>query len=205
MSKKDRARQIILYVIYITSVCCIQVTFSSNFQLLGKGCDMMLVFVVLTGYLFGTKDGMVVGAVVGIFRDYFSGPVVTNLDQEPVALIGVGLLAFFYIGLFSSLLFRKRFRRKYTLGVVQVALVSVTYYSLCHLVSFIFLSVSGELTSFHSFRYIAFSSVCPQTLVNVIGAVPMLFLLRFVGPYRKGLRSSMVDGYSVEDRKWQSV
>ncbi|MBQ0012037.1 MAG: hypothetical protein KBT07_04960 [Clostridiales bacterium] len=205
MNKKERARQIIVYAIYIISVCCLQVSFSGNFRLLGRSCDLMLVFVALAGYLFGTRDGLVVGAIVGLLRDYFSGTVVPGVNLEPIVLFGVGMLAFFYIGLLASVLFRKRFRRKYMLGILQVALISILYYSLCHVISFVCLSVSGNLNTYHSFRYIVFSSVCPQVMINVIGSIPMLFLLRFVGPYRKGVRSSLIDGYSVEDRKWQSV
>ncbi len=205
MNKKERARQIIVYAIYILSICCLQVSFSSNFKLLGRTCDLMLVFVALVGYLFGTLDGVVVGAIVGVFRDYFSGTVVTGVSRESISLLGVGMLAFFYIGLIASLLFRKRFHRKHSLGIIQVALVSVFYYTICHIVAFVCLSVSGNLVEYHSLRYIAFSSICPQTLINVVGSIPMLLLLRFAGPYRKGVRSSLVDGYSVEDRKWQSI
>ena len=100
MSKKERARQIILYAVYITSVCCLQVTFPHVFLIFGRTCDLMLVFVVLAGYLFGTMDGIVVGLIVGMFRDYFSGPVIRGLDGAPVAVLGIGLwhssiLAFF--------------------------------------------------------------------------------------------------------------
>lgn len=205
MNKKERARQILLYAFYITSVCCIQVTFSRVFHLFGRSCDLMLVFVVLSGYLFGTVDGMVVGAIVGVFRDYFSGPVITGIDKQPIALMWVGVLSFFYIGLVSSLLFRKRFRRKYNLGFLQVAILSLMYYSLGHIVSWVYLTVSGSLVQYHSLRYIVFSSILPQTFVNLLAAFPMLLLLRFAGPYKKGVRSSLVDGYSVEDRKWQSI
>ena len=165
----------------------------------------MLVFVVLAGYLFGTVDGMVVGAIVGVFRDYFSGPVITGMNKQPIALMWVGVLSFFYIGLVSSLLFRKRFRRKYNLSFLQVAILSLIYYSLGHIVSWVYLTVSGSLVQYHSLRYIVFSSILPQTFVNLLAAFPMLLLLRFAGPYKKGIRSSLVDGYSVEDRKWQSI
>ena len=205
MNKKERARQIIVYALYITSFCCIQVTFSRVFHLFGRTCDFMLVFVVLAGYLFGTVDGMVVGAIVGVFRDYFSGPVITGMNRQPIALMWVGVLSFFYIGLVSSLLFRKRFRRKYNLSFLQVAILSLIYYSLGHIISYVYLTVSGSLVQYHSLKYIVFSSILPQTFVNLLAAVPMLFLLRFAGPYKKGVRSSLVDGYSVEDRKWQSI
>ena len=205
MNKKERARQIIIYELYITSFCCIQVTFSRVFHLFGRTCDFMLVFVVLAGYLFGTVDGMVVGAIVGVFRDYFSGPVITGMNRQPIALMGVGVLSFFYIGLVSSLLFRKKFRRKYNLSFLQVAILSLIYYSLGHIVSWVYLTVSGSLVHYHSLRYIVFSSILPQTFVNLLAAFPMLLLLRFAGPYKKGVRSSLVDGYSVEDRKWQSI
>ena len=205
MSKQERARQILVYAVYITSACCMQVTFSQFFRLLGHTCDFMLVLVVLCGYLFGTTDGIVVGVIVGMFRDYFSGPVLTSLDSKPVAVLGVGLLAFLYIGILSSFLFRKRFRRKYTLGILQVALISCIYYSLGHIISWLYLSLSGNLVNYYSFRYIVFSSLVPQIIVNTLASLPILFLLRFVGPYKKGVRSGLVDGYSVEDRKWQRI
>ena len=47
MNKQKRARQIILYAFYITSVCCLQVTFSKVFCLFGRTADLMLVFVAL--------------------------------------------------------------------------------------------------------------------------------------------------------------
>jgi hypothetical protein len=165
----------------------------------------MLVFVVLSGYLFGTKDGIVVGLIVGMFRDYFSGPVIRGLDGSPVAVLGIGLLAFFYIGLLSSLMFRKRFRRKYNLAVLQVILISVIYYLLGHIISFVYLTLSHNIDSYYSLKYILLTSVALQVVVNVIAAVPLLLLLRFVGPYKKGIRSGLVDGYSVEDRRWQKI
>ncbi|MBO4649807.1 MAG: hypothetical protein J5653_01305 [Clostridiales bacterium] len=205
MNKKERARQIILYAVYITSVCCLQVTFPHVFGFFGRTCDLMLVFVVLSGYLFGTIDGIVVGLLVGMLRDYFSGPVITGMNNAPVAVLGIGLLAFLYVGILSSILFRTRFRRKYTLGLVQVAMVSAMYYSLGHILSWLYLKMSRNIASYHSIRYILLSSIFPQILVNVIAAIPILLLLRFVGPYKKGIKSGLVDGYSVEDRRWQKI
>ncbi|MBO4928665.1 MAG: hypothetical protein J5379_10525 [Clostridiales bacterium] len=205
MRKHERARQIIIYALYITSVCCLQVTFSHVFRLFGRTCDLMLVFVVLAGYLFGTKDGVVVGGIVGMFRDYFSGPVITGLDQKPVAVLGIGLLVFIYVGLLSSVLFRKRFRRKLSLGLLQVAIVTLFYCVLGHIVSWLYLSMSGNSVSYHSLNYIAFRSVLPQILVNLLAAVPILFLLRFLGPYKKGTRSGSSETYVMEEQSWQSV
>ncbi|MBR3032821.1 MAG: hypothetical protein IKH92_07365 [Clostridiales bacterium] len=205
MNKSERSRQIILYAVYITSVCCLQVTFPHVFRLFGRTCDLMLVFVVLAGYLFGTKDGIVVGLFVGMFRDYFSGPVISGKNGSPVAVLGIGLLAFFYIGLLSSILFRKRFRRKYTQAVLQVIFISAIYYSLGHIVSWVYLTLSHNIETYHSLKYILFSSILPQILVNVIASVPMLLLLRFAGPYKKGVRAGLVDGYSMEDRAWQKI
>ena len=165
----------------------------------------MLVFVVLSGYLFGTVDGIVVGLFVGMLRDYFSGPVITGMNDAPVAVLGIGLLAFLYVGILSSVLFRTRFRRKYNLGLVQVAMVSAAYYSLGHILSWLYLKISRNIASYHSLRYILFSSIFPQILVNIVAAVPILLLLRFAGPYKKGIKSGLVDGYSVEDRRWQKI
>ncbi|MBP5493120.1 MAG: hypothetical protein J6Y08_09765 [Clostridiales bacterium] len=205
MTKQQRARQVILYIVYITTVCCVQVTFSRSLHFFGKTPDLMLIFVVLAGYLFGTKDGIAAGVVVGIFRDYFSGPVISGIDKEPVAVLGIGLLAFFYVGLLSSVLFRKKFRRKFSLGILQVGMISLMYYSAGHVISWLYLTLSGNLTEYYSLRYIILDSILPQVVINLIFAVPLLLLLRFAGPYKKGVRSSLVDGYSMEDRKWQSI
>ncbi len=205
MNKQKRARQIILYAFYITSVCCLQVTFSKVFCLFGRTADLMLVFVALAGYMFGTLDGIVVGLIVGMFRDYFSGPVIVGLDKEPAALLGVGMLAFMYIGLLSSVLFRRRFRRKLFLGIAQVELMTIVYSLTGHLVSWLYFTLSGNLTSYYSPRYIFVSSLLPQLLVNALASLPILLLLRFVGPYSKGMRSALIDGYSMEREKWQSV
>lgn len=205
MNKKERARQIILYAVYITSVCCLQVTFPHVFSLFGRTCDLMLVFVVLSGYLFGAKDGIIVGLTVGVFRDYFSGPVLSGINSAPVAVLGIGLLAFFYVGLLSSLMFRKRFRRKYYQAVLQVVIISAMYYSLGHILSMLYLKISRNIQAYHSIKYILFSSILPQILVNAIAALPILLLLRFAGPYKKGVRTGLVDGFSMEDRKWQKI
>ncbi|MBR2750215.1 MAG: hypothetical protein IKD90_03685 [Clostridiales bacterium] len=205
MNKQKRARQILLYALYITSVCCLQVTFPGFFRLFGRTADLMLVFTVFAGYLFGPVDGIVVGLIVGLFRDYFSGPVVMGLNQEPVALLGIGMLSFMYIGLLSALLFRKRFRRKLFLGILQVELMTLIYYVSGHVLSYIYFSVSRTMTSYHSLRYVVVSCILPQLLVNAIAALPILLVLRFIGPYSKGVRSALVDGYSMEDKQWQSV
>lgn len=205
MNKQQRTRQILVYAVYIISVCCLQVTFSQVFMLFGRTADLMLVLVVLSGYLFGIWDGVIVGLIVGMLRDYFSSPVMTGLEKEPVAVLGIGMLAFMYIGLLASLIFRRRFRRKYFLGVLQVILLSLIYYSMGYLISWLSLSVSGSLSSYFSLRYIIVSGLLPQILVNVIASIPILVVLRFIGPYSKGIRSGLVDGYSVEDRRWQNV
>lgn len=205
MNKQKRARQILLYALYITSACCLQVTFPGFFRLFGRTADLMLVFVVLAGYLFGPVDGVVVGIIVGMFRDYFSGPVVMGLNREPVALLGVGSLTFMYIGLLSSLFFRRRFRRKLFLGILQVELMTLAYYLGGHFVTYVYLNISGNLTSYHSLKYIIVSCVLPQLLVNALASLPVLLILRFIGPYSKGVRSRLVDGYSMEDKQWQSV
>jgi len=205
MSKQKKARQILLYALYITSVCCLQVTFPRAFRLFGRTADLMLVFVALSGYLFGPVDGIVVGLAVGMFRDYFSGPVVKGMNGEPIALLGVGMLAFMYIGLLSAHLFRRRFQRKLFLGILQVELMTLIYFVTGHLFAYISLSISGNLTSYYTIRYLVLSGLLPQLLINAIASLPILLLLRFAGPYSKGVRSRLVDGYSMEDKQWQSI
>ena len=49
-------RKIICYAIYILLIPAIQVTLSPVLSLRGQPADIMLVFVVLTGFLYGFTD-----------------------------------------------------------------------------------------------------------------------------------------------------
>jgi len=95
-------RKIAVYAAYILLITTIQVTFPGVISLKGLHPDMMLALVVLCSYMFGFGDGIVVGALVGILRDYFAGPSITSVDGSVVASTGIGLLMMILAASFGS-------------------------------------------------------------------------------------------------------
>jgi len=203
MKKGERVRQIVVYALFIMTCACIQVTFSQTFSLFGRTADFMLILVVLTGYLFGSVEGAVIGLIIGFLRDYFSGPAFGSIDREPTAVLGIGMLVFMYIGIGASLFFRRRFQKKLFLGLLQVMIFTMLYCFIGHIASFIALAVMNPQSEYHTFKYIIVDSLLPQLLVNLLCAVPILLLLRFAGPYKNGVHHYLVDGHSMEDNAWQ--
>jgi len=174
LKRKDRARQIIVYTVYILFFTILQVTFSQNLSFLGQVADFMLVIVVLSGYFFGSTDGMIIGASVGFLRDYFSG-----------STIGIGILIFMYIGVFSSTLFRQRFHKRVSLAFLQIVVVTFIYKFAGHTFFFIRQLFMERSNSYLSQTSIWLYSILPQIGVNLLAAVPMILLLYFAGPYKK--------------------
>ena len=76
MKKKPLIRKIIVYALYIVLLSSVQVSFSDKLSLMGQIADLMLVFVIISGYLFGARDALVVGLATGFIRDYFSGRLI---------------------------------------------------------------------------------------------------------------------------------
>ena len=60
--------------------------------------DLQLVLTLISAYLFGFRDGVVVGICCGILRDCISA-----------RYLGTGLLLLFLCGVFASFFMRKRF------------------------------------------------------------------------------------------------
>jgi hypothetical protein len=170
----------------------LQVTFPQALSFRGQVADFMMVFVILTGYLFGTLDGAVVGLITGVLRDVLaSGPVIFLVsgkdgDMLSTPAIGVGMLLLLYIGIISSILFTKMFHRRLTLGFVQVLLITLAYKIAGHSMYFFIPLITNNDSQYLSFQSIMLDSVLPQLAINLIVSVPMIILLKIAGPYRKG-------------------
>lgn len=81
---------------------------------MGLWPDFYLALTVASGYCYGAIPGLVVGLLCGFMRDYMYG-----------RLLGVGMVLFVFYGVFSSLLFPKRFPFNRVLPFVQFVLSSI--------------------------------------------------------------------------------
>lgn len=192
MNRKDRTRQIAVYVIYILFFSTLQVTFPQTLSFRGQTADFMMVFVILTGYLFGTVDGAVVGLSMGFLRDMLASTT-----------LGIGMLILMYVGIFSSLLFLRKFHSRATLGFLQVILITFIYKAAGHfLYYFIPLLINGDHV-YLSLNSILYDSILPQIAINLVISFPIILLLSYLGPYRKGEKRMAVEDKMASEEVWQ--
>lgn len=205
MTRNENIRRIAVYSVYILVLSSLQVTFSDVFAFAGQTADFMLVFVVVVGYLFGTKDAAVVGLLTGLARDYYSGPSLGGGDDFSSATLGIGMLTFMYIGIASSILFQKTFHRRLVFGFVQVIMFTIIYKTMGHLLTFIFQIFAGKGFEYIPISSIIVGSVAPQIAVNFFIAGPIILLLRYLSPYKKGINRMLIDELDRSEKSWQIV
>ena len=192
MNRKDRIRQIVLYTVYILFFSTLQVTFPGVFSFRGQTADFMMVFVIITGYLFGSTDGAVIGLIVGFLRDMLAS-----------STLGTGMMLLLYVGILSSILFSRQYHSRVALGFIQVLLITLAYKIIGHILFFAVPLVLEHDRSYLSLGTIVLDSILPQALVNLLAAVPIILLLRFAGPYRKGYVRASEDRRNPREDAWQ--
>ena len=184
--RKFPIRQLILYTVYILLVFCIQVSYSAEMSFAGQIPDLMFVFTVLTAYFFDFRDGAIVGLVLGLLRDCFCAPCVTGLDGTLVVTGGIGMLVLFLAASFASSFFTGRMRRNVPFSFATVAVATIIYKVSGYLLSFLWFALVQHSLTTMDFADFALWSLLPQLGLNLIAAVPLVFLLKFLGPYKRG-------------------
>lgn len=170
----------------------LQVTFPHALSFRGQIADFMMVFVILTGYLFGTLDGAIIGFCMGFLRDMLASTT-----------LGVGMLILLYVGIFSSLLFSRQFHSRTTLGFIQVILITVIYKVIGHGINYFIPLLTANDRDYFSFGEIMLNSILPQIAINLAVSFPMILLLRYIGPYRVGAKRSSGEDRVNSEEVWR--
>ena len=179
---KSRARKVIVYTIYIFLLSTLQVSFPDAFSFAGQTADLMFVFVVLSGYFNGFWDGAVVGFICGLLRDVFSPPAVVGLDGEVRVTAFIGAFTLFAAGITGASFFTKRMHRNIPFSVVAVMFVTFCYKVAGYVLIFGWSSISGINMNFYNPVTAFVYSFLPQLFLNTVTAIPLIVLLRFLGP-----------------------
>lgn len=182
----ELARKIIVYVVLTLLITCFQVSFPNHISFCGQVMDLMLVYVALVAYFFGFFDGAIIGLCVGLIRDYFSGPSFTNSSGSTIATVGIGMLAMFLVASVASSFFTKRMKRSWLFAFVCVAFCSLCYKVSGHIILAVIMSFFSHMNYGLSLYQIVVESILPSLLLNLIATIPIILILRFIGPYRKG-------------------
>ncbi|MBR3533444.1 MAG: hypothetical protein IKN80_06135 [Clostridiales bacterium] len=193
MERGQKIRKYCIYAAYLLLFTTIQVTFPGLFTFYGIRPDLMFVMVVLCAYMFGFYDGMIFGALTGIIRDYLSAPAITVSEGNVQPAIGLGLLLMVCAAAFGSAFFTVRVKRNFLIAVLSVIAATVLYKACGHLIIYISTNIINGTAYNVGIKGIFLRSVLPQTLLNLAAAVPFYALLKFAGPYSKGINPYLKD------------
>ena len=165
----------------------------------------MFVLVVLVSYMFGFYDGIVFGALAGIIRDYFSAPSITTLDGTVTTALGIGLFLMVAAAAYGSSFFTVKIERNFLLAFLSVVTATLLYKVIGHILIFLWSNLVPGLSYNMGLSQIITRSVLPQTVLNLIAAVPIYLLLRFAGPYKKGVNPVLIDEKRKGDNSWLTM
>ena len=182
MQNKLPIRKLIVYAIYILLFTSFQVSFPNAISFRGQVADLTFVFVVLTGYYYGFLDGAVVGLITGMIRDCFASPIVMGIDGRVQLATGIGMLVLFLAGSYGSSFFKHRLHRNFSFALLAVLSATVIYKVVGHLIVFLWIKLQDGAVYTLTLGRILTDSLLPQLLLNVIAALPVILLLRFLGP-----------------------
>ena len=202
MNRALMVRKILVYTVYIFLISSFQVSFPHYMSFHGQVADLMLVFTALVGYFYGFYDGIVVGVAVGILRDYFAGPSVSGLDGKPFPAVGIGLLVMILTGALASSFFTVRMKRNIPFAFAAVAFCTVVYKIAGHVIIRLWMLAISKAAYNLTIADVLTQSLLPQLLLNAIAAVPIIILLRFLGPYRKGINPVLSGKGDKGDDLW---
>ncbi|MBP5180825.1 MAG: hypothetical protein J6127_06020 [Clostridiales bacterium] len=202
MRRPQLIRKIAVYAVYILLITTFQVTFPGVVSIYGLYPDLMFVMVVLCAYMFGFYDGIVVGALVGLIRDYFSAPSIRSLDGSVISSVGIGLFVMIAVAALGSSFFTKRIERNFLLAFVSVVVITLLYKFVGHFVIYIWTSVLSDVTYNMDMSQALIRSILPQTALNLFASVPLYLMLKFMGPYKGGVNPVLIDEKGKGDNSW---
>lgn len=205
MRRPALIRMIIVYVVYTLLICCFQVSFSQVMTFKGQVADLMLIYTVVVSYFYGFLDGAIVGISVGLLRDFFAAPAVTITGGKIVPSVGIGILVMFLASAIASSFFTKRMRRNSLFSLVAVAVVTLLYKVSGHIIIGIWTRAVMHKGYNLTFAQIIFESILPQILLNIVCAIPVILLLRYLGPYRKGINPRFNSESELENNLWLKI
>ncbi len=184
-------RAIIVYTLYVLGLGLLQVTLPHSVALFGARPDLTLILAVLAGYMFGSNDGMIIGLAAGFLRDMMAGRA-----------LGLGMLLLMYAGLLASVLLRKFFRRNIIMGLVQIIIATVFYQILITVLHLILPMLPDVTFNVGLMAFRMLQNLPAQLLVNSAAGIPMILLMTFMGPYRRGSRRDDPEQSIVGDSLW---
>jgi len=208
MDRRRLIRKIIVYAVYILLLSSLQVSYPGRLGFGGQTADVTFVFVVLTGYFFGFKDGVIVGLITGLVRDCLAPIAVVGIDGTVRVTAGIGMLVMFLAGAVGSSFFTKRMHRNVPFAFVSIAFTTLLYKISGHFMAYSWTFIAPAAGNYNLGMYeIVVRSCLLQTLLNLIAGIPVLLLLRFAGPVAMSDQRKTADDVIAvgEENSWLQI
>lgn len=208
MVRRKLIRKIVVYAIYILLLSSVQVSYPNRIGFGGQTADITFVFVVLTGYLYGFTDGVVVGIIMGLVRDCLAPIAVVGIDGTVHVTAGIGMLVLFLAGAVASSFFTRRMHRNIPFAFVSIAFTTLLYKISGHFLAYSWTFIVPAAGSYDLGMYeIVVRSCLLQTLLNLIAGIPLLLLLKFAGPVGLTEQRNTSDDVikNTEDTSWLQI
>ncbi len=191
---KKYGRQIVIYSFYLLLITVIQFTLSGWLIPVSLMPDLALVFVIICGSFYGGDEGMIIGIIAGFLRDMLAGRV-----------LGLGMLLLMLAGLAASGLFIKWFRRNAIVVLLQVSVISLFYEMIIVGMTFLFPMLPDQIYTLKLLFDLNLQDSLVQLGLNVAAAVPLMFLLHFIGPYPRGQKRTGMEEDENGENLWRTI
>ncbi len=178
--RRSRLRRLTVYTLWLLLMGLLQ-TVWPPLGSRGQKPNFLLALASLSGFLFGTGDGLWVGLVAGFMLDFFHGRA-----------IGLGMLLLMLGGILSSRFLRRRASRNIIFALLAVATVQLlfTFFSHAAIALAIFLA-DLPLPAYDPLAVL--QELAAPVAPTLLAAAPMYLLLYFAGPYRRRSGHGTID------------
>ena len=187
---KARFHILFVYAVYIVVLSVLQFAMPDVVSISGAKPDLLFVFPVLAGYMYGTMDAVVIGLVAGFIRDSYSG-----------RFLGLSMLICLFCGIIASVFLKKVLSRNILLALVQVGFATLLYTVFLTALSLVFFNVTQPIVPY--IVWVIQNQFLPNLLMNTLVAMALYFSLKKLGPYRVNKFSKTPDENLIGDSQWE--
>lgn len=163
-------RKIIVYSIFLILFTAVQFSYPESLSINGVKPEILVVFCVLTGYMYGVNDAIVISLAAGYIKDSFSG-----------RLMGMGILLCLFCGIVASYILKKNIGKNILVATTQNVIATIIYVSMVY-ISF-FIAMNPAYSAGEYILWVLGDRFFPLLLLNCIASVIIYLLMKYITPY----------------------
>lgn len=174
---------VINYTVFILFMVAMQIGSPDFFSYNSIHPDYLFVFCVLIGYLYGSRDAIIIGLVAGFIKDAYYGRI-----------IGIGMMTCLICSLIATVFLNRFMQKNVLLAMIQVAFATLIYNIIVLGLSYIIFATPV----FNNAIWIIVYTIFPAILINLIVGLPIYFAIKKIGPYNMKNMKMLLDNENIE-------